>query len=391
MDSGQFFDRLPEFTEFAGVADPSNYTALPDGWYLATADIVESTKAIGAGRYKAVNMAGASVISAILNTLDRRDIPFVFGGDGALLAIPPGEAEKTRQALANVQAWVSDELDLKLRAAMVPMADIRRAGHDVLVARFRVAPEVTYAMFSGGGASWAEAEMKAGRYAVPAAPAGSRPDLTGLSCRWDPIAAKNGEIISLIVVPTETARADDFAELVGKITTLIGGQERAGHPVPANGPTARWIPPMDYELRARSAPHLRWFHRLSVLAQGFLLKFLDATGTKFGTFDLKVYRADVARNSDFRKFDDGLKLTIDLGPGRLAALEAILESARRAGVCEYGLHRQEDALMTCLVPSPLLRDHLHFIDGAAGGYAMAAASLKAKRRRPDLVSGEAVL
>jgi hypothetical protein len=32
--------------------------------------------------------------------------------------------------------------------------------------------------------------------------------------------------------------------------------------------------------------------------------------------------------------------------------------------------------MTCVVPSPLAGDHMHFIDGAAGGYAMAAAMLK---------------
>ena len=34
--------------------------------------------------------------------------------------------------------------------------------------------------------------------------------------------------------------------------------------------------------------------------------------------------------------------------------------------------------MTCIVPSPMTRDHMHFIDGAAGGYAMAASNLKAK-------------
>ena len=32
--------------------------------------------------------------------------------------------------------------------------------------------------------------------------------------------------------------------------------------------------------------------------------------------------------------------------------------------------------MTCLVPTPLSNDHMHFIDGAAGGYAMAASRLK---------------
>ena len=34
--------------------------------------------------------------------------------------------------------------------------------------------------------------------------------------------------------------------------------------------------------------------------------------------------------------------------------------------------------MTCIVATPLQRDHIHFVDGASGGYAMAAANLKAK-------------
>ncbi len=34
--------------------------------------------------------------------------------------------------------------------------------------------------------------------------------------------------------------------------------------------------------------------------------------------------------------------------------------------------------MTCFVPTPLMRDHMHFIDGASGGYAMAAMALRDK-------------
>jgi hypothetical protein len=33
--------------------------------------------------------------------------------------------------------------------------------------------------------------------------------------------------------------------------------------------------------------------------------------------------------------------------------------------------------MTCVVPSPTRSDHFHFIDGAAGGYALAARAMKA--------------
>src|SRR5262245_44002702 len=235
-DDDTFFDKLPIFAKFEGVADAGNYRALPDSWALATADIVGSTKAIEGGRYKSVNTAGASVISSLLNTLARRDLPFVFGGDGALVAFPGSAQEEARAALAAVQAWVADELDLTMRAAIVPMADIRAQGLDVRVARFQASDEVFYAMFTGGGASWAEAEMKAGRYRVDPAPPGTRPDLTGLSCRWNPIPARNGEIVSVIAVPAQSAAGDDFRRLVADIVALAGEQERAGHPVPASGP-----------------------------------------------------------------------------------------------------------------------------------------------------------
>jgi Protein of unknown function (DUF3095) len=34
-------------------------------------------------------------------------------------------------------------------------------------------------------------------------------------------------------------------------------------------------------------------------------------------------------------------------------------------------------MMTCFTPSALRSDHVHFIDGARGGYASAATTLKA--------------
>ena len=48
-----------------------------------------------------------------------------------------------------------------------------------------------------------------------------------------------------------------------------------------------------------------------------------------------------------------------------------------AGVARYGLHRQDAAMMTCFTPSAIRSDHVHFIDGARGGYASAATALKA--------------
>lgn len=383
-----FFHKLTGFTRFEGVTDSANYQPLPDDWLIAIADIVSSTKAIAAGHYKSVNMAGASVISAVLNALERGDYPFAFGGDGALVAIPPSGEERVRRALAAVRAWVMEELQLDLRTALVPMTVIRGEGLDVRVARFSPSNHVSYAMFSGGGTSWAERQMKAGQFIVEAPPTKVEPDLTGLSCRWNPIKAHNGEIVSIIAIPGDAGNDARFQRLVADIIAISAEQNRDGHPVPVEGPTpALSFDGADIEARAVAAPTDRWWRKLAIDAQIVLVWILDRFGITAATFDAKIYRRDLAANSDFRKFDDGLKMTIDVDAAHLKRIEARLQQAEAEGVCRFGLHRQDSALMTCFVPTPLMRDHMHFIDGASGGYAMAAMALREKRP-PALAAGE---
>ena len=71
-------------------------------------------------------------------------------------------------------------------------------------------------------------------------------------------------------------------------------------------------------------------------------------------------------------------MTIDCGRELADTIEARLAAAAAEGIVVYGLHRQRAALMTCLTPSVYRSDHIHFLDGAAGGYSAAAASMKAK-------------
>ena len=59
--SDKFYGTISVFRGFARLMDPSLYAPLPSDWSIGVADIVESTKAIAQARYKAVNMAGASV------------------------------------------------------------------------------------------------------------------------------------------------------------------------------------------------------------------------------------------------------------------------------------------------------------------------------------------
>src|ERR1700709_1141569 len=209
-----FYASLPVFRGFGSLMDPALYSPLPDDWTVGVADIVESTRAIAEARYKSVNMAGAAVIAAVTNALEGREFPFVFGGDGASFAVSPDDLEPAREALAATSAWVKDDLNLAMRVALVPVAAVRAQGLDVRVARFAPSPNLSYAMFSGGGLGWAETAMKRGEVSVIPSPSGTHPDLTGLSCRFEEIPSVRGLILSVLIVPAGDADPTAFRKLI---------------------------------------------------------------------------------------------------------------------------------------------------------------------------------
>jgi hypothetical protein len=377
VNSEGFYAGIPVFRGFGSLMDPALYSALPDDWTIGVADIVESTRAIAEKRYKAVNMAGAAVIAAVTNALQGREFPFVFGGDGASFAVSPHDLELAREALAATARWVQDDLDLSMRVALVPVAAVRAQGLDVRVARFGPSPNLSYAMFSGGGLNWAEAAMKRGDFAVAMAPPGSQPDLTGLSCRFEEIPSVRGVILSVLVVPAKGAEPAQFRKLIEDVIALVERSPDAGRPVPPGGPPLRWPPAgVEFEARAKRGGPL-FKRRAGVLAHTLFAYVIMRFGISVGGFVPKTYVQQVVENSDFRKYDDGLRMILDCTPELERALTERLAQAASDGIARYGLHRQDAAMMTCFTPSALRSDHVHFIDGARGGYASAATALKA--------------
>jgi hypothetical protein len=375
--SDTFYGSIAVFRGFGSLMDPALYSPLPDDWTIGVADIVESTKAIAEARYKAVNMAGASVIAAITNALDGREFPFVFGGDGASFAVSPGDLDRAREALAATATWVEESLNLVMRVALVPVAAVRAHGFDVRVARFGPSPNLSYAMFSGGGLGWADAAMKRGEFAVQPASPGTQPDLSGLSCRFEEIPSAHGLILSVLVVPAQGADPRAFRKAIEDIIALVEKSPDAGRPVPPGGPPLRWPPQgVEYETRAARGGSLLK-RRGVVLAVTLWAYVVMRFGIKVGNFVPKTYVQQVVANSDFRKYDDGLRMILDCTPELERALTQILVAAASNGIVRYGLHRQDAAMMTCFTPSVMRSDHVHFIDGARGGYASAATALKA--------------
>ncbi len=371
-----FFESLELHSSFDDLTRLRAYEPLPENWFVGMADIVDSTGLIRAGEYKKINTIGAAVISAQLNSSDDQLFPFVFGGDGASFAFWPEHETVAREGLAAVRRWALSEFGVDLRAAIVPVSAIQEAGFEVSVARYRASEHADYAMFAGGGLSWAEERMKAGEFSVQIAPEGVQPNLEGLSCRWTPMKNENGRMLSLVANPLDGASQSAIAKTMHDIVTLTEKLENSGNPINAEGLKLGWsFEGAELEARATRGTSML-MRRFQAHLLTFLAFFFMKTGLKVGAINPKRYRNVTARNADFRKFDDGLKLTIDCDDATAQSLRRLLEKARSEGIIEFGLVEQESALLTCIVPSVRADNHLHFIDGASGGYAAAAAQIK---------------
>lgn len=373
----EFYERLPRIASFEALSDPASYAALPDDWVVGCADIVGSTQLIAQGRYKTVNMLGAAVISAHINASGGRAFPYVFGGDGATLAVDADRAAESARVLGILKRWAEEEFGITMRIAQISVAEVRKAGADVLVARYQVSEHLDYAMFSGGGLSLIDSQMKAGKHALPAAPAGAIPDLEGLSCRWSNARARNGSILSLVVQPAPGHSRREFDRVTRDIIQLAGRLSRSGHPLPPKGPGLRLpTPGFELETHASRGAQSLFRRKLGLLVETFVGWVFFKTGLKTGQFEPRHYKAMVSTNADFRKFDDSLKMTLDCDAPTQQQIRQTLERARTAGILQFGLVEQDEAMITCFVPSIHRDDHIHLVDGASGGYAMAAEQMK---------------
>jgi len=221
--------------------------------------------------------------------------------------------------------------------------------------------------------------MKRGEIAVSPAPPGAHPDLSGLSCRWEEIPASRGLVLSVVAAPGSSATPESFRAAVEAIARIVERTPEASRPVPGRSLRLKW-PPQGVGLEARAARRpgeAVWVRRIKLLALTFVGYFVMRFGIRVGAFNPAKYTRELIDNSDFRKFDDALRMVLDCTVELADEIEAHLADCARRGIVRYGTHRQDAAMMTCFTPSLTRSNHVHFIDGASGGYAMAASALKA--------------
>lgn len=386
--AGSFYDDLPLLDEFLDITDPSRYAPVPDDWLIAATDVRGSTEAIRRGMYKDVNVAGAASIISLLNIERSLGVPFIFGGDGATLCIPPAWRDRAVSRLVGTVRMVREAFALDLRAGVLPVQVVRDAGYDVRVARHRITGGYVQAAFSGGGIEYAESLIKtpAGeQFTVSERDAEPECDFSGLECRWNDVPSVHGEVVSLIVKALGRdggAVADTYRNLILTLRRIYGS-DAASHPIdPSRLRMSVAGQHLSRERRVRTSGRTaaaRLASAIDIRGKVLAGKILIRLKRKTRTADWGRYPAEVAANTDCRKFSDIFRQVLSGNVSQRGELDAYLADLYGKGQLVYGMHAAPAALLTCLVFS-YNGAHVHLVDGGNGGYALAAAALKERIR-----------
>lgn len=384
-----FYEKLPVLPGFRDTFDPKVYTPLPKDWYLALTDVRNSTMAIESGRYKEVNTMGAVAIMAVVNLTGKYNFPFIFGGDGATIAIPSDLVTEVASALKAIRTMASSSFELDLRCALIPVSDLRERGQDVRVARYGVTDLFAQSAFDGGGIKLAEHILKDDswndHYGVDKLTSEEKVDVTGLECRWNEIPNERGEVHSLLVEVVEVEPEKRFGlyrEIFAKLNTIYGEIDEAKPVTIDKLRLTLSNKKLSVEKRVRThggSPFDQFKYALQLRIQWLFGVILMGLNLKSKFVDWGLYKKDLVDNTDDRKLDDMLRLVLAGTELQRYAIQGYLEELYQQKKIVYGLHHASSALITCVILNHH-RQHIHLVDGNDGGYAKAAISLKNRKR-----------
>lgn len=379
MSTLNFYEQLTSFRRFEDFVDDRHFSLLPEDWSVVITDVKGSTKAIGEGRYKEVNTIGAAAIVAVKRALGGRDFPYVFGGDGATILVPNHHVASVTQGLLGLKALARSNYGLELRVGIVSHGTLLQQGKTIAVSKFEVTQGKSIAILKGEGVSAAEALVKAEGSRYEAADSVAvEPDLTGLSCRWNPIPSRKGKILTLLV-QSRSGQAG-YEKFLAKLSEILPAGIEASNPVNvdlASYKSAKDLLVSETKLH-RNLFSLAFIKRaIEIIAAVLIFK----NGLPPVFFNAKAYAQSMRTHSDFRKFDELLRMTIDCDLEQTNKIKILLEDMHARGEIFFGILESESSLMTCFVEEGLGQgEHIHFIDAEGGGYAAAAVGLKNQMR-----------
>ena len=381
--SENFYTYLPvlHLTLNQLLEDTKNFKPIPNDWVLVLTDIVDSTNYFKSGHYQEVNLVAVSSLSVVFNVARHADIniPFIYGGDGATLLVPPTIVDECKGRLATLRANTLKRFGMDLRVSFIPMSDVIKAGLPISVAKLNISPSYNQAIFLGDGVSYAESLMKhAPEYLLPINTEQKPINLKGLECKWKALfpPRPGDEVISLIVVPLGKIEPEEvFKNVLNKLDKFYGSFSDR-HPLhPKHFSTMTHLKTMLHSSRLiHGGVSFKYMvHKIILATVKSIHLTLKIIWHKIFTGDTP----DMSTSSDTLKIDNNLKTIFAGSPEYLPGLIEWLDEQEADGEFVYGISIAKASVLTCYIKDSGTA-HVRFLDGFGGGYTLAAIEMKKK-------------
>lgn len=363
-----FYKNLQPFKDEMDIFNEALYHQIPDDWSVIITDIKKSTQAIKDGFYKDVNTIGVASIIAAKNACTETEIPFVFGGDGAIILVPNNLVSSVSSALAVTKFTAADQFNLELRISIIPMTEIKARNGEIFIAKKYLSSSANLAMMKGNGLVIAEEITKTSNdFSHNNLNSNNSNAHQGFTCKFAPVKASNGEILVLII----EACKHNFKIYIDILTFL--NQNSTHLDLEKNYDTVQYS---DHSTYNETKLSHRGFKKIFL----FLIKSILF---HIYTFIMQIRQrpilnlVELSKNTDQLKFDNSLRTILDVTPNQRVQILEYLRNLESQSKIYFGHHLTETALMTCYIGISN-KEHFHFIDGNSGGYAIAAQLLKQK-------------
>ncbi|MBE5321524.1 DUF3095 domain-containing protein [Pedobacter sp. MR2016-19] len=347
-------------------------------WCVIITDIKRSTAAVNSGLHENVNLIATGSIVAVLNIAFKANIsvPFFFGGDGATFIVPPGIVDDVMKSLLKYKENTLLNFNLDLRTGIIPVEEIYKNGHTLKICRFSSSETFSIPIVLGDGLAYAEQIIKGENYLLADHnTASDEIDLSGMQCRWDKIEPpeNSDEVVTLVVIASEIAQqAAVFSKVILHLDQIYGSQEKR-QPIS--------VPKLIFRTSFNSLGK-EMKHRLGKIKFLEFIKswFINVYGyIYFRTDRGKKYLRQLVEMSDTLVVDGRINTVITGTAKQRLALEQALNQLEKNNEILYAFYVSGESVMSCYVRD-LEDDHIHFVDGADGGYTQAAGILKQKIR-----------
>lgn len=381
MSSPNFYTQLPAVSgPLPRLLREGRFAEVPPDWHAVVADVKGSSAAVAAGKHNDVNLVAAGSLIAALNVAKAKgiEIPFFFGGDGSTLLLPEAIMPPVMAALGAHNSNSQKTFGLAMHIGSVPVAEAAAEGHSIGIAKLAVDAAFHKAIAVGNGLRWAEEKIKGTE--PEAAPADtSALNLTGLECRWNRIkpGVKEAENVCYLIEAVDPSlQAVVYAAVFDEMEEVYGAEARRSPLSPERLKMLLNLKKLRTEMMVKFGG---WNPRY------FLWQFVrTAIGRLYFKYNWTIgglsgqeYLAQLIAHADTLTVDGRINTIVCAPPERHERFLRFLQKQEAAGLLVYGHYASKESIMTCYIEN-LNQKHIHFVDGADGGYTLAARELKVK-------------